>query len=137
MNNQTQMEKALEKWHLFTTSKDPKYLDELLADDVVFYSPIVHAPQKGKWITTGYLMSAMMILGADKSKFTYVKEVMNTKDAILEFTAEIDGISINGVDMISVNEAGKLNVFRVMIRPLKAVNLIHEKMGEILKEMQT
>jgi hypothetical protein len=137
MNNQTQMEKALEKWHLFTTSKDPKYLDELLADDVVFYSPIVHAPQKGKWITTGYLMSAMMILGADKSKFTYVKEVMNTKDAILEFTAEIDGISINGVDMISVNEAGKLNVFKVMIRPLKAVNLIHEKMGEILKEMQT
>jgi hypothetical protein len=137
MNNQTQMEKALEKWHLFTTSKDPKYLDELLADDVVFYSPIEHAPQKGKWITTGYLMSAMMILGADKSKFTYVKEVMNTKDAILEFTAEIDGISINGVDMISVNEAGKLNVFKVMIRPLKAVNLIHEKMGEILKEMQT
>ena len=137
MNNQTQMEKALEKWHLFTTSKDPKYLDELLADDVVFYSPLVHAPQKGKWITTGYLMSAMMILGADKSKFTYVKEVMNTKDAILEFTAEIDGISINGVDMISVNEAGKLNVFKVMIRPLKAVNLIHEKMGEILKEMQT
>ena len=137
MNNQTQMEKALEKWHLFTTSKDPKYLDELLADDVVFYSPIVHATQKGKWITTGYLMSAMMILGADKSKFTYVKEVMNTKDAILEFTAEIDGISINGVDMISVNEAGKLNVFKVMIRPLKAVNLIHEKMGEILKEMQT
>jgi len=137
MNNQTQMEKALEKRHLFTTSKDPKYLDELLADDVVFYSPIVHAPQKGKWITTGYLMSAMMILGADKSKFTYVKEVMNTKDAILEFTAEIDGISINGVDMISVNEAGKLNVFKVMIRPLKAVNLIHEKMGEILKEMQT
>lgn len=136
MNNQTQMKNALKIWHLFTISKDPKLLEELLADDVVFYSPVVHTPQEGKRMCTGYLMAALMVLGDDKSDFKYENEVVNDTNAILEFTAIIDGIAINGVDMIHINEEGKVDRFKVMIRPLKAINLIHQKMGEILKKMQ-
>ena len=130
------MENALQQWHLFTEHKNPKYLTSLLADNVVFYSPVVHTPQEGKQLCSAYLMGAITILGHEDSGFQYVNEVRNESMAILEFTANIEGIEINGVDMIHVNEAGKIDSFKVMIRPLKAIQLIHQKMGEMLKKMQ-
>jgi hypothetical protein len=113
--------------------RDAGALDEVLADDAVFHSPVVHTPQKGKQLTKLYLSAAIMVLGS--SNFSYVREVIGESDAVLEFMAEINGIQINGVDMIHWNADGKIDDFKVMIRPLKAVNLLHGLMGQMLGQM--
>lgn len=122
----------LESWHNIVRNRDASGLNDLLADDVVFYSPIVHAPQIGKAITTMYLSAAVQVFGNES--FRYVREVVGESDAVLEFETEIDGILVNGVDMIKWNGDGKITEFKVMVRPLKAINVIHEKMGEMLKK---
>jgi hypothetical protein len=96
----------------------------------MFYSPVVHKPQIGKAITTMYLSAAVHVFGNET--FRYVREVIGESDAVLEFETEIEGIVVNGVDIIRWNDEGKITEFKVMIRPLKAINLIHEKMGEML-----
>jgi hypothetical protein len=122
---------ALTAWHQIVTERDPRGLDGLLADEVVFYSPIVHTPQVGKAITTLYLTAALHVFGNDT--FRYVREVAGEHDAVLEFLTEIDGVTVNGVDMLRWNESGQLVEFKVMIRPLKAINLIHQKMAALLQ----
>jgi hypothetical protein len=124
--------KALETWHNIVRTRDARGLTELLADDVVFYSPVVHTPQVGKAITAMYLSAAVQVFGNES--FKYVREIVGESDAVLEFETEIDGILINGVDMIKLNDAGQITEFKVMLRPLKAVNLIHQKMGELLSQ---
>jgi hypothetical protein len=121
----------LATWHRLVEQRDVKGLDDLLADDVVFLSPIVHAPQIGKAITTLYLSAAFSVFFNDT--FRYVRELVGPTDAILEFDVEIDGIRVNGVDMIKWNDAGKIIELKVMIRPLKAINLIHQKMASLLQ----
>jgi hypothetical protein len=118
------------KWHEFVRTREVRLLGELLADDVVFYSPVVHTPQVGRAITTMYLTAALHVFGNDS--FSYVREVTGEWDVVLEFETEIDGILVNGVDIIKWNGEGKIIEFKVMVRPLKAVNLIHQKMGEML-----
>ena len=122
---------TLELWHQLLRNRDAKGLDRLLADDVVFYSPVVHAPQAGKAITMQYLSAAFHVFVNES--FRYVREVVSGNDAVLEFQVDIDGISVNGVDMIRWNAAGEIVEFKVMIRPLKAINLIHQKMGVMLQ----
>jgi hypothetical protein len=122
---------AISQWHDIVRTRDASGLSELLSDDVVFYSPVVHTPQVGKAITSIYLTAAVVVFGNES--FRYVREIVGERDAVLEFETEIDGIVINGVDMIKWNEDGQITEFKVMIRPLKAVNLIHQKMGEMLK----
>ncbi len=122
---------TLETWHNIVRTRDASGLGELLADDVIFYSPVVHTPQVGKAVTTMYLSAAMQVFGNES--FRYVREIVGESDAVLEFETEIDGIIVNGVDMIKWNADGKITEFKVMIRPLKAVNLIHQKMGEMLQ----
>jgi hypothetical protein len=117
-------------WHRLTQQRDARGLDDLLADDAVFYSPVVHTPQVGKAITKKYLAAALQVLSNES--FRYVREVRGDRDAVLEFQVELDGISVNGVDMIKWNDSGKVCEFKVMLRPLKAVNLIHQKMGAML-----
>ncbi len=117
-------------WHRLAKERDAKGLDALLADDAVFYSPVVHTPQRGKTITKKYLAAAFQVFFNES--FRYVREVAGEHDAVLEFELELDGISINGVDMIKWNAAGKITEFKVMLRPLKAVNLIHQKMAAML-----
>lgn len=124
---------AIKGWHQAMTARDPQGLDLLLADDVVFQSPVVHTPQMGKAITKLYLTAAMEVLGNEA--FRYVGEWFGPTSAILEFETEIDGIKINGIDMIGWNEAGQINSFKVMVRPLKAMNMLHAKMGEMLAAM--
>jgi ketosteroid isomerase-like protein len=127
------MSKAtLDAWHRMIEERDATALEDVLADDAVFHSPVVHTPQEGKALTKLYLSAAIMVLGS--SNFEYVREVINESDAVLEFTAEINGIQINGVDMIHWNSDGKIDDFKVMIRPLKAVNLLHQLMGQMLKQ---
>lgn len=121
------MSGAIAKWHAYMESGDPQVLSALLDDDVVFESPVVYTPQRGKEITFKYLMAAAKVLGGPE--FTYLNEWKADDSDILEFQTRIDGISINGVDMIWWNAAGRIIRFKVMVRPLKAINLLHQMMG--------
>jgi hypothetical protein len=121
----------IEMWHHLVENRDTQGLDALLADEAVFYSPVVHTPQVGKAITKKYLAAAFHVFFNES--FRYVRELKGNRDAILEFEVRLDGITVNGVDMIKWNDAGKITEFKVMLRPLKAVNLIHQKMGEMLR----
>jgi hypothetical protein len=122
---------AVEEWHRIVRERDIDALDALLADEVVFHSPVVHTPQRGRPITTMYLAAAVTVFG--NASFRYVRELVGAREAVLEFVVEIDGIEVNGVDMIRWNDAGRIDDFKVMLRPLKAVNLIHQKMGAMLQ----
>jgi len=121
-------------WHQLVKDRNAQGLDSLLAEDAVFHSPVVHSPQVGKAITKKYLAAAFHVFCNES--FRYVREVTGDRDAILEFQVEIDGISVNGVDMIKWNDEGKIVEFKVMLRPLKAVNLIHQKMAAMLQAKQ-
>ena len=121
-------------WHRLVATQDPGGLDALLADNAVFHSPVVHTPQAGKVLTRAYLMAAFQVFSNET--FRYVREIKGPRDAVLEFQVEIDGIQVNGVDMIKWDDAGRIVEFKVMLRPLKAVNLIHQKMGAMLQRMQ-
>jgi hypothetical protein len=123
----------LEKWHRLVRERDAAGLDELLADDVVFYSPILYKPQNGKFLTTFYLAGAMQVLGNEK--FHYARELVGANDAVLEFETELDGIYVNGVDLLKWNDAGQVIEFKVMLRPLKAIQLVQQKMAELLESM--
>lgn len=122
----------LEKWHQIVRERNVDAMDELLADDVVFFSPILFSPQKGKSLTILYLAGAMEILGNET--FRYVREIIGARDALLEFETEIDGIYINGVDLLKWNDAGQLIEFKVMLRPLKAIQLVQQRMAELLQK---
>lgn len=125
---------VLATWHALVQSRDVNSLDALLADDVVFHSPVVHTAQLGKTVTTQYLGAALKVFFNES--FEYVRELAGDHDAVLEFNVVIDGIEVNGVDMIRWNDEGRIVDFKVMLRPLKAINLIHQKMGAMLKATQ-
>ncbi len=119
-------------WHAYMESGgDADLLAALLAEDPVFHSPVVHTPQAGKAKVMMYLLSAAKVLGNDS--FRYVREVVEGYDALLEFTAEIDGIQVNGIDLITFDDAGKIKDFKVMVRPVKAVNKLWEMMAAQLQ----
>jgi hypothetical protein len=124
-------EHPIDVWHRLVRTRDVSGLDTLLDDEVVFYSPVVHTPQRGKKITAMYLAAAFRVFF--NPTFRYVREIDDTGDAMLEFETEIDGVLVNGVDIIKWNEAGRIVEFKVMLRPLKAINLIHEKMAAMLQ----
>jgi SnoaL-like domain len=121
----------IETWHRIARQRDAEGLDALLADEAVFHSPVVHTPQAGKLITKKYLAAAFQVFF--NASFRYVREWRGDRNAVLEFEVELDGIRVNGIDMITWNEAGRIAEFKVMLRPLKAVNLIHQKMAEMLR----
>jgi len=139
------IEKTIENWHQQIRGKFPGGLDELLADDCVFYSPVVFTPQKGKEVTKLYLNAAFSTfsdgapagasVGGD-SKFRYVKETMAGNHAFLEFETEMGGKYVNGVDIITIDDVGKIVEFKVMVRPLQAVNILHERMKAMLEKMK-
>ena len=122
---------TLATWHELVRTRNTNGLNDLLADDVVFYSPVVHTPQTGKAVTTQYLSAAFHVFFNET--FRYAREVTGPSDAVLEFQVDIDGIAVNGVDMIRWNNEGKIVEFKVMLRPLKAINLIHQKMSAMLQ----
>ncbi len=123
--------KAIDTWHEVVKSRSTAALDALLADNVVFHSPVVHTPQQGKALTRMYLTGAMMVLANDT--FRYVREIVGERDAALEFSVEIDGIQVNGIDLIRWDDNNQIIDFKVMLRPLKGVNLIHQKMAAALQ----
>jgi len=128
------MTHPIDVWHDFVRRREPGILEKLLADDVVFHSPVVHTPQRGRAITLLYLRGAMEVLGSPA--FRYEREIRGDRDALLEFVTEVDGISINGVDLIRWDDAGRIVDFKVMVRPLKAIHVLHQKMGELLVKLK-
>jgi hypothetical protein len=124
---------TLKAWHALIDSRDPQALQDLLADDVVFHSPVVHTPQRGKAITALYLTGALHTL--NNAHFRYEREVIGARDAVLEFVSQIDGVHINGVDLIRWNDEGRITDFKVMVRPLKAVNAVHQAMAQMLQRL--
>lgn len=144
----------MDRWHAYLRGGGAGGLEELLDDDVVFYSPVVHTPQRGRDLTTMYLTAAAQALpgddasaestaplgpdhGADgdRTRFRYTKQVMSGDTAVLEFETTVEGIHINGVDIIRCNDEGRIVEFRVMVRPLKAINLLHRQMADLLAAM--
>jgi len=122
---------TMDAWHEFVRTKNSSAFSEILADNVSFHSPVVHTPQVGKTITLMYLEAAQDVFS--NGGFSYARELVGERDAMLEFNAEIKGVFVNGVDMISWDEEGKITEFKVMIRPLKAVNMIHQEMALMLQ----
>jgi hypothetical protein len=141
----TPIEQTVADWHRFLDGDHPGGLDDLLHDDVVFLSPIVFTPQKGKDLTKLYLRGAGATFEVDAlgdapkssggGSFHYVKKIVGDNQAALEFEAEVDGTVINGVDIMTVDDDGKIIEFKVMLRPLKAIQLMHRMMGEALEQM--
>lgn len=139
---------TIARWHRFLRGDLPGGLDELLHDDVVFYSPIVYTPQEGKAITKLYLEAAGQTLPGDQADgpaeakgagsgggFHYTKHVLAGNQAVLEFETTVEGKYVNGVDIITCDDHGQIVEFRVMIRPLQAVNLVHRQMAAMLEQM--
>ena len=122
----------IDTWHQIVQTRDAAQLDALLSEDVVFHSPIRHAPQVGRPLTAKYLRAALRVL-SDES-FRYVRELRGPRDALLEFRVELDGIDVNGVDLIRWDDDGKIVDFKVMLRPLKAMDVVQRKMAEALQE---
>ena len=129
----TAAEKGLERWHAaMSKGNRPSDLAAIIREDAVFHSPVVHTPQKGRDLVVAYLAAAGQTLGNDS--FTYVRELVDEHDACLEFTTEMDGIHVNGVDIIRFDEEGMIADFKVMVRPLKAVNKVWEQMAAMLEK---
>jgi hypothetical protein len=122
----TEMPATIAAWHRLADAKDPALLDALLADDCVFRSPAVHTPQEGKAVTTQYLSAALVVLGPT---LTYRREWYAEDSAILQFEAELDGLTVDGIDMITWGEDGRITEFAVMVRPVKALHKLMELMA--------
>ena len=127
----TVMPRPIEQWHQVVKSRDAAALKDLLAEDVVFVSPVVHTPQAGRTITMAYLHAAMQVLNNDS--FHYLNQWFGPESAVLEFECVVEGITVNGIDMIRWNADGRIDHFKVMVRPLKAINKLHEMMGRALQ----
>lgn len=148
------IEQVVDQWYRHLRGELPGGLDVLLDDDVVFYSPIVYTPQRGKAVTSLYLQAAAQALPGERptgsddgasgddaplggsSAFRYTKKVLAGDTAVLEFETTVGGTYVNGVDIIRCNEAGRIVEFRVMIRPLQAVDAVHRQMRETLDRMK-
>ncbi|MCL4671542.1 MAG: nuclear transport factor 2 family protein [Sphingomonadaceae bacterium] len=122
----------LARWHAYMDGgSDPAVLADMLAEDAVFHSPVVHTPQAGKFKVMAYLTAAGHVFG--NGTFRYVRELVDGNDVMLEFIAEMDGITVNGVDIIRFDDHGLISDFKVMVRPLKAINKIWELMAAKLE----
>ncbi|MFC3225939.1 nuclear transport factor 2 family protein [Marinibaculum pumilum] len=142
------IEAVIADWHRFTHGELEGGLDRLLAEDCVFHSPVVHTPQVGREKTRTYLLAACLAFGGEVTDwrtgigrlgpgFRYVREIAAGNAAVLEFECEIDGVHVNGIDLITCDAEGRIVDFKVMVRPLQGINAIHARMGGILQQMKT
>lgn len=125
----------LSNWHTLIKNKAVSQVSTLLADDVTLYSPVIHTPIKGKEMVSMYLTAAFHTFL--NGTFTYDREFLSNNAAVLEFSLKIQDIDINGIDMITWNEQGKITEFKVMIRPYKALNMINDQMTAMLEQLKS
>lgn len=124
---------GLEGWHkVIAGGSDPEALAAIIRENAVFHSPVVHTPQRGRPLVVAYLAAAGQTLG--NASFRYIRELVDEENALLEFETELDGVHVNGVDLIRFDEDGRIADFKVMIRPLKAVNKVWEAMAAQLSK---
>ena len=121
---------VIERWLEVIESGKTDQLDDMLAEDAVFYSPAVFSPQRGRALTAAYLRAAERMFAG--TGFHYVDKWFGTRSAVLEFAAEFDGLTVEGIDMIRWDDDGKITSFKVMIRPFKALQGVIGKMAELL-----
>ena len=127
--------KGLARWHaVIENGSSPEELTAIIREDAQFHSPVVHTPQKGRDLVVAYLAAAGQTLGNES--FTYVRELVDGENAMLEFETQMDGIHVNGIDIIRFDEDGSIVDFKVMVRPLKAVNKVWEQMAAMLERMK-
>ena len=122
---------TIERWHQILETADMEALGSLIAEDAVFHSPIMHTPQVGRALVQQYLGAAYLLFS--QYPFKYGREITSGNEAMLEFEVEMEGLYVNGVDIITWNDKGEINDIKVMLRPLKGVHLIQEKMLAQLK----
>ena len=134
MNTQTSYRETLQRWHGIVRRQQHDGLADILTEDCVFFSPVVHTPQQGRDLTMLYLSGAMHVFN---DSFHYTKEIVSPEHAVLEFECTVDGILINGVDIISFAGDGRIREFRVMVRPLKAMQMLHGKMAAMLEQLKS
>lgn len=126
---------GINRWHeVLEGGSDPDALAAIISEDAVFHSPVVHTPQVGRALVVAYLAAAGQTLGNES--FRYVREMIDGDDALLEFETEMDGIHVNGIDLIRFDADGMIKDFKVMVRPLKAVNKVWEQMAAQLERMR-
>lgn len=126
---------GLARWHeVVQNGSSTAELTAIIREDAVFHSPVVHTPQQGRDLVVAYLSAAGQTLGNDS--FSYIRELVDGQNAMLEFTTEMDGILVNGIDLIRFDEEGMIADFKVMVRPLKAVNKVWEQMAAMLEAMK-
>jgi ketosteroid isomerase-like protein len=124
---------GLARWHAYMEAPSAEALEALLAEDAVFHSPVVHRPQAGRAKVHAYLWAAAQVFGPGTG-FRYMREIVDGDTAVLEFEAVMDGITVNGIDMIVWGADGLITDFKVMVRPLKGMDLLHRMMaGELAK----
>ena len=128
------MENPITKWHEVVKNRDYNLLESILSDDIIFYSPVVYTPQKGKQLALQYLMAASEVFNS--ASFQYNKEMIGESSASLEFSLTLDSTDINGIDLISWDKTGKINEFKVFIRPLQGVNMIHKLMQRMMESFK-
>ena len=121
----------IEQWHRIAISQDPAQLDAFLDEDAVFHSPIVHTPQRGKALVTRYLSAALRVFF--NPSFRCIRKIVGPSDGVFEFEVEIEGVYVNVIDILHWNEAGRVVEFKVMVRPLKAIQLVQQKMMAMLQ----
>lgn len=128
------LEDVVARWHRFVAGEEPDGLDALLAEDVVFFSPVVFTPQRGEAVTALYLSAAAQTFPAEGT-FRYTKQVLDGRTAVLEFETTMEGKHVNGVDILTVDDSDRIVEFRVMVRPLQAVNTVHAQMQALLAQL--
>jgi hypothetical protein len=125
---------TLDTWHRIVRTGDAAALPALIAEDAVFFSPVVHSPRRGRDLMVMYLGAALEVVR--NPSFRYVREIVGERDAMLEFETVLDDVQVNGVDIITWNDAGQITEFKVMLRPLKGIDAVHRKMAEMLQATQ-
>ena len=124
--------KGLERWHeVIAGGSEPAALAAIIREDAVFHSPVVHTPQRGRALVVAYLAAAGQTLG--NANFRYVRELVDRENAVLEFETKLDDIHVNGIDLIRFDKDGMIADFKVMVRPLKAVNTVWDAMAAQLE----
>ena len=124
----------LQAWHQIVESGDPALLRDLLAEECTFHSPAMFEPQVGARLTTAYLSAAMAVLGPT---LRYRHEWSDDTSAVLEFEADLDGTVVHGIDLLRWNEEGRLTSFTVMVRPLRGLTTLIERMRAELENQQS
>lgn len=127
--------RALEKWHQMINTGDLANLNDLLAEDVVFRSPVAYKPYERKQVVFFILTNVIQVF----ENFTYHREFYTEDGAnvVLEFSADVSGKSLKGIDMIRFNAQGKIIDFEVMIRPMSGLAALAEQMGARFAQYQS